>query len=345
MKVGILGPVNISVKINLDDEFDQKGIAEGHAVISYNSSCLELAKKLSNDNEVRFLTSFDRKLEDDFRKMMKNYNIDTKYCSSQPYGTGFEINFINGNHIPSNEWYPDLSRTLDLLKSNESKILDDLDVMVIALMDEDTLEDIINLCRKHQVHVFILAEDSDLNRLDDSGVRLIRRVKVIYPNDAVTVLSDWGKLTKEERTMAYTYEDLLGRWENIQENIDTDCDYEELKHLIFDTYHYYRQRLADAETLPRKDLLLYKYVCQIEYYFSWYGGGIEAETFSDVLHGLCYVVEETFDTGYGQYPLPLGASRHTPDGGSDPEADMTTFESFEKSFDDNVKMLQEEYED
>ena len=69
----------------------------------------------------------------------------------------------------------------------------------------------------------------------------------------------------------------------------------------------------------------------------------ESETFSDALKGLSYVFENGFDAGYGKYPLPMGLGRHMQAGGADPEADMTTYESFEKSLALNVQMLRDVY--
>ena len=70
----------------------------------------------------------------------------------------------------------------------------------------------------------------------------------------------------------------------------------------------------------------------------------ESLTCLECAEGLIYVIENGFKVGYGKYPLPLGLSRHTPAGGADPEADMTSFDSFDKSFEGNVKLLREDYD-
>ena len=94
-------------------------------------------------------------------------------------------------------------------------------------------------------------------------------------------------------------------------------------------------------------MTVYKYAGQIGYYFTTnLVEGIPesvSTTCADFLQGLCYVIEDTFDAGYGDNPLPIGLGRHTPAGGAYLEADMTTYETFEKAFDEQVASLQEEY--
>ncbi len=145
---------------------------------------------------------------------------------------------------------------------------------------------------------------------------------------------------------------LLDRWSAFFEVMPIpipdadDIDIDDLKHLIFDTYHFYRKELADTQTVRRQELRLYKYISQMSLFFisDSVVDNAENATIADCLAGLCYVVEEGFDAGYGDKAMPLGLIRNTTAGGAEPEADMTTYESFEKSFDDNVRMLQEEYE-
>ena len=146
------------------------------------------------------------------------------------------------------------------------------------------------------------------------------------------------------------YGRLMDGWDSLVETL-TDNGYvekEEIQHLCFDTYHFLRAEIGESEVIPKKLLPIYKAIgnTQILLYsnpLSEYLSESETGVFLDIMYGLCDVVEEGFDAGYGEYPLPLGTSRRTPAGGMDPEADMTSFESFQKSFEDYDQMLQEEY--
>ena len=56
--------------------------------------------------------------------------------------------------------------------------------------------------------------------MDDSDIKLIRRVKVISKDNAISVLAGWEKLPEEEKKMCYEHNDLIGRWENLVDEID-----------------------------------------------------------------------------------------------------------------------------
>lgn len=64
-----------------------------------------------------------------------------------------------------------------------------------------------------------------------------------------------------------------------------------------------------------------------------------SSTFADCLEGLCYVIENGFSAGYYEHSLPLGLLRDIPAGCAAPEADMSSYESFLKEFDNNVEYL------
>ncbi len=344
MKIGIFGSVYVNVKIQLEGEFDRLGSNEGHAVTCYSSPSVELAKLLSADNEVLFLTSLGTEAEVYIRRLLKKYNINPEYSTYQLHGTGFYIEFENGDERPHITGVPNLSSAIENIKLHEEAIFNNLDVMVTGYLDED----VINLCKKHKVPVYLLEDegDVDLECLDDSDADLLRGMETITLANAVETLSNWAQLSDEKKRIHYDLNELTGKWEGLIESIDDidEDDYEELKHLIFDTYHYFKNKAANDNLMTQKELLMYKYAGQAQYYFSEWTAGAENITFADFLQGLCYVIEKGFDVGYGKNPLPLGLTMHTPAGGADPEADMTSFETFEKSFEDNVKMLREDYE-
>ena len=126
-----------------------------------------------------------------------------------------------------------------------------------------------------------------------------------------------------------------------------DFDLEVVKKLIYDTYHYFKKTVGNSDKVERESLKVYKYAGQLGYYLCNNNiDGIpesESTTCACFLQGLCYVIEDTFDAGYGKNPLPLGVGEHTLSGGADPEADMTSYETFEKTFEENVEMLRQMY--
>ena len=142
------------------------------------------------------------------------------------------------------------------------------------------------------------------------------------------------ELKLEEKWML-TVEDLMD-----EEDIP---DLEGFKHLIFDTYQYLESVHSENANYRTDLLLLYKYIIQTSSYLNL--KSLErvppsvAESFIDCLEGLCYVFENGFDYGYLEHSLPLGFQRYIPAGCSDPEADMSSYESFLKAFDNNVEYL------
>ena len=142
------------------------------------------------------------------------------------------------------------------------------------------------------------------------------------------------ELKLEEKWML-TVEDLMD-----EEDIP---DLEGFKHLIFDTYQYLESVHSENANYRTDLLLLYKYIIQTSSYLNL--KSLErvppsvAESFIDSLEGLCYVFENGFGYGYLEHSLPLGFQRHIPTGCSDPEADMSSYESFLKAFDNNVEYL------
>ena len=147
------------------------------------------------------------------------------------------------------------------------------------------------------------------------------------------------------------YNELLDKWSGLVENLilnDESIEVVTLKQMIFDTYCFCRKKLYNKTSICRENLTLYKFIVQAATCLSkeYAQDMTEAESLTclDCLEGLIYVIENGFNAGYGKYPLPLGLSRHTPAGGADPEADMTSFDSFDNSFEDNVKLLREDYD-
>lgn len=123
-------------------------------------------------------------------------------------------------------------------------------------------------------------------------------------------------------------------------------DLEAIKHLIFDTYWYLKSELK-GNTIPRYQLELYKYICQVcQSLNTEYPIGIkhsEATVFSAFAAGLCVVFEAGF-IAYGKGHLKLDFI-YERSGFYELEADMTIYESFEKDFDKIVEDYKYEDDD
>ncbi len=73
------------------------------------------------------------------------------------------------------------------------------------------------------------------------------------------------------RMIGDEYEVLCGRWAEVLDAISEDTekfDLESVKHLIFDTYHFYRKELGDGDSIQRKRISLYKCVSQAALYLT-----------------------------------------------------------------------------
>ena len=136
------------------------------------------------------------------------------------------------------------------------------------------------------------------------------------------------------------------KWMLIIEDLTEEEDIpdpEEFKHLIFDTFQYLESVHSENANYQKDLLLLYKYIIQTNSYLNL--KSLESvplsvnESFLDCLEGLCHVLEKGFDYGYLEHSLPLGFQRNIPSGCADPEADMSSYESFLKAFDNNVEYL------
>ncbi len=151
----------------------------------------------------------------------------------------------------------------------------------------------------------------------------------------------------EENNMEQNLKD---KWELITEDnleLEAISATDEFKHLIFDTYQFLESVLTEKGDIPRKLLTLYKYIAKTQMYLSinylYNVPHSVSSSYSDCCEGLCHVFEKGFNNGYYEHSLPLGLTRHTPAGCASPEADMSSFESFLRSFDDNVDLLHDYY--
>lgn len=102
------------------------------------------------------------------------------------------------------------------------------------------------------------------------------------------------------------YDELTAEWEELLEILRCgEPDLEAVKHLIFDTYWYLKSELK-GNTIPRYQLELYKYICQVcQSLCTDYPIGMkhsETLVFHAFASGLCFIYEAGF-VAYGENNL------------------------------------------
>ena len=105
-----------------------------------------------------------------------------------------------------------------------------------------------------------------------------------------------------------------------------------VKHLIFDTYHFLKNDLK-GDSVSRNRLELYKYISQAcrSLYLDYPLGMKKSDSlaFLEFASGLCFVFETGF-VGYEENSMRVDF--YSSMGFDNSEADMTSYESFEKDF-------------
>ncbi len=140
------------------------------------------------------------------------------------------------------------------------------------------------------------------------------------------------------------YDELTAEWQELLETLRCgEPDLNAVNHLIYDTYHFLKAEIT-GDTIPRNQLELYKYIGQVcQSLYTDYPLGLkhsQTMAFLALASGLCFAVESGF-VGYGENTLrPVFVDE--PAGFYEPEADITTYESFEKDYDKFVFWYQDE---
>lgn len=143
------------------------------------------------------------------------------------------------------------------------------------------------------------------------------------------------------------YDDITAQWDELLQTIRWEIvDLDKVKHLIYDTFYYIKSDFK-GDSIPREKLELHKYICQVSQALSTeYAVGIR-QSESHMLHacamGLCFLIEDGF-LGYSGNSLLIGLNDAV-SGFYIPEADMTTYESFNEAFDKSVDEWKEYYEE
>lgn len=129
------------------------------------------------------------------------------------------------------------------------------------------------------------------------------------------------------------YEELTSEWEELLEVLRCcQADLDAVKHLIFDTYHFLKNDLKGDSVLKNR-LELYKYISQAcrSLYLDYPLGMKKSDSlaFFEFASGLCFVFETAF-VGYEGNSMRVDF--YSSMGFDNSEADMTSYESFEKDF-------------
>ena len=146
-----------------------------------------------------------------------------------------------------------------------------------------------------------------------------------------------GPYVPSQREMLYD------RWETLAENVYYEkTDVEEFKILVYDTFEYFRQS-RDYNSVLREDLPIFRFICKYQFCTDIPSGNTEAEfaVCQSFAESLCWVIENQFSRGYYKISMPLELSVHN----SRNEADMSSFESYSKAFDNLMQIYKEEYEE
>lgn len=136
---------------------------------------------------------------------------------------------------------------------------------------------------------------------------------------------------------------LYDKWESISENLYYEAiNVEEFKTLVYDTYEYFRQS-RDYNSVLREDLPIFRFICKYQFCTDVPPGNTEAEftVCKSMAESLCWVIENSFERGYYKISMPLELSYHN----SRNEADMSSFESFSKAFNNLIEMYKEEFDE
>lgn len=184
MKIAILGPVFINVKFELDGEFNPLGPNEGKATMTYSGPYVELAKKLSEDNDVTFISSLDTQASVFIKKYLSTYNIDVRNIAYEPNGTAFNIHFNNGSEFRSGY---SLNNAVNRFQLRKDHLIEDLGVEIVII--SDLFPEVIDICKSNNIRVVWFAEQSDIDRADyESDADLLSKVEIVSTDDVEEVL-------------------------------------------------------------------------------------------------------------------------------------------------------------
>lgn len=172
MKIGVLGPVYISVQIDSNTEFDAMKSNTGLATMNYSGPYVEVAKYLSEEHNVTFISSLDTRAAVSIRKYLESFGIDTSNIGYESAGTAFRVRFNDDCEFKSTYFIDNAVARLQALVEASS----DLDVLIIS----DLIPEVINICTEHNIRVVWLADQNEIDNADyDDDAELISKVKIV----------------------------------------------------------------------------------------------------------------------------------------------------------------------
>lgn len=184
MKIGVFGPVFVKININLSLPFDQFS-NQGTARTTYSSASLEVAEKLSKDNDVLFFTSLDTEASIPIIRFLRSKNILTDYISYESHGTGFFIQYTDSGLVRDIISYPSITNAVSQMKLHEEAIFNQMDAMILAELDESVIE----MCRRNNVRMFVITEDIDMD-LEEEDPEIVKDVTIINAENCVDLLKE-----------------------------------------------------------------------------------------------------------------------------------------------------------
>lgn len=130
-------------------------------------------------------------------------------------------------------------------------------------------------------------------------------------------------------------EEILSAWENVWDEYTGGprLDVARFKHLIFDSWQYFR-RFKAYNSVLREDLPIVRYISSFWMNAEQYPANCEQymyECCTDFAQGLTWAIENDFERGRHKESLPLLLSWHD-HGGADTEADMSAYDSYARDF-------------
>lgn len=125
--------------------------------------------------------------------------------------------------------------------------------------------------------------------------------------------------------------DILAAWELLREDECSHLDVTAFKHLAFDTYWYFR-RSMDYNSVLREDLPIYRDIAWVVMAADAFPETCKEYEFlccNEFAAGLLQAIEDGFRRRYHRIALLLGL---TCPGGDVDEADMSSYETYDRSF-------------
>jgi hypothetical protein len=185
MKIGILTEIIMDIKIDIDGEFEPLGTNRGHVVTSFDCPAMELALKLSSDNEVLLFSSIGPPSY--VQRALAKRNINTKYMPYKLGGFGAHIDFGRPDGRETVVWSSaSIKHAVKQMQMDEAEIFEDMDAMVVT--DIFGSKKVVGLCKKHEIPVFWLANKGESSDLDDGDKRRINGIKVITVDNYLSLL-------------------------------------------------------------------------------------------------------------------------------------------------------------